>query len=85
MFYDTSREDGQASTARSYGPTKDHIKEVKTAHGVLGNFPVYLMPVGGTQEGLELTEKQVAEVALKYGYRFSPRLHVHLFGNAWGT
>ena len=43
------------------------------------------MPVGGTEEGLELTEKQVAEVALKYGYRFSPRLHVHLFGNAWGT
>tara|TARA_B100001964_G_scaffold89747_1_gene100845 strand:- start:7608 stop:8444 length:837 start_codon:yes stop_codon:yes gene_type:complete len=63
----------------------EDIKEVKTAHGVLGNFPVYLMPVGGTVEGLELTEKQVAEMALKYGYRFSPRLHVHLFGNAWGT
>ena len=63
----------------------DDIKEVKTAHGVLGNFPVYLMPVGGTVEGLELTEKQVAEMALKYGYKFSPRLHVNLFGNAWGT
>ena len=63
----------------------EDIKEVKTAHGVLGNFPVYLMPVGGTIEGLELTEKQVAEMALKYGYKFSPRLHVNLFGNAWGT
>jgi len=63
----------------------EDIKEVKTAHGVLGNFPVYLMPVGGTVEGLELTEKQVAEMALKYGYKFSPRLHVNLFGNAWGT
>jgi len=63
----------------------EDIKEVKTAHGIFGNFPVYLMPVGGTEEGLELTEKQVAEVALKYGYRYSPRLHVHLFGNAWGT
>ena len=31
------------------------------------------------------TERKVAELALKYGYRFSPRLHVHLFGNAWGT
>ena len=64
----------------------DDINEVKTAHHAYGlNVPVYLMPVGGTVEGLELTEKQVAEVALKYGYKFSPRLHVHLFGNAWGT
>ena len=49
------------------------------------NVPVYLMPCGGTLEGLEFTEKDVAELALKHGYRFSPRLHVHLFGNAWGT
>ncbi len=62
------------------------IKEVKTAQHAYGlNAPVYLMPCGGTVEGLELTEKGVAELALKYGYRFSPRLHVHLFGNAWGT
>ena len=65
---------------------EDDMIEVKTAQHVYGlNVPVYLMPVGGTVEGLELTEKQVANVALKYGYRFSPRLHVHLFGNAWGT
>ena len=64
----------------------EDIKEVKTAQHVYGlNAPVYLMPCGGTVEGLELTEKDVAELALKYGYRFSPRLHVHLFGNAWGT
>jgi len=65
---------------------EDDIIEVKTAHHAYGlDVPVYLMPCGGTEEGLELTEKKVAELALKKGYRFSPRLHVHLFGNAWGT
>ncbi len=46
---------------------------------------VYLMPVGATQEGQAKTAKQVAELAMKKGYKFSPRLHVDLFGNAWGT
>jgi 7-carboxy-7-deazaguanine synthase len=65
---------------------EDDMIEVKTAQHAYGlNVPVYLMPVGGTIEGLELTEKDVAKLALEYGYRFSPRLHVHLFGNAWGT
>lgn len=46
---------------------------------------IYLMPEGATIDGLELTEKEVAELCLKYGYMFSPRLHVHVFGNRWGT
>lgn len=47
--------------------------------------PVYLMPVGGTEESYYLNNKQVAELALKLGYRYSPRLQVDLFGNAWNT
>mgnify|MGYP000247424732 CR=1 FL=1 len=31
------------------------------------------------------TEKDVAEACMKTGYKFSPRLHISLFGNAWGT
>jgi organic radical activating enzyme len=46
---------------------------------------VYLMPCGATQEGQAKTARQVAELCLKKGYKFSPRLHVDLFGNAWGT
>ena len=49
------------------------------------NCDVYLMPCGATQEGQAKTAKQVAELCLKKGYKFSPRLHVDLFGNAWGT
>ena len=46
---------------------------------------VFLMPEGATLEQQALTEKDVAEVCMKTGYKFSPRLHISLFGNAWGT
>lgn len=46
---------------------------------------VYLMPAGGTVETYMLTNRQVANLALKYRVRYSPRLHVDLFGNSWGT
>ena len=49
------------------------------------NCPVYLMPMGGRSEGYDLTVRQVAELAMQRGWRFTPRLHITLFGNAWGT
>ena len=47
--------------------------------------PVYLMPLGGRSEEYNLNVKQVAEVCMERGWRFTPRLHISLFGNAWGT
>jgi len=47
--------------------------------------PVYIMPVGGTTASYFKNGRQVAELALEKGYRYSPRLHVDIFGNAWGT
>ena len=58
------------------------IKEYQSA-GVTA--PVYLMPVGGTSESYFKNGKDVANFALEKGYRYSPRLHVDLFGNRWGT
>ena len=46
---------------------------------------IYLMAVGATQEGQAKTAAQVADMALSNGYKYSPRLHVDLFGNKWGT
>jgi hypothetical protein len=43
------------------------------------------MPEGATLEQQSLTEKDVAEACMKTGYKFSPRLHITLFGNEWGT
>ena len=47
--------------------------------------PVYLMPVGGVESVYALNNKQVAEMALKHKLRYSDRLQVPLFKNAWGT
>lgn len=46
---------------------------------------VYCMPEGATLEQQNLTAKGVAELCMQTGYKYSPRLHIDLFGNAWGT
>ena len=47
--------------------------------------PVYLMPLGGRSEEYNLNVQEVAEACMERGWRFTPRLHISLFGNAWGT
>jgi 7-carboxy-7-deazaguanine synthase len=47
--------------------------------------PVYLMPVGGVESVYALNNRRVAELAMKSGLRYSDRLQVPLFKNAWGT
>jgi 7-carboxy-7-deazaguanine synthase len=69
--------------------TQDDFDEVKRAviayqsSGV--QCPVYLMPLGGRSEEYTLNVKDVAEACMAEGWRFTPRLHISLFGNAWGT
>ncbi len=64
----------------------DEVDRAVAAYRSAGvECPVYLMPLGGRSEGYDLTVQQVAEMAMAKGYRFSPRLHISLFGNAWGT
>ncbi|WP_435360454.1 7-carboxy-7-deazaguanine synthase QueE [Haloarchaeobius sp. DFWS5] len=43
---------------------------------------VLLMPEGATRERLEQTRATVAELAMEYGYRYTPRLHVDLWNDA---
>ena len=47
--------------------------------------PVYLMPVGGVESVYSLNNRRVAELAMKYGLRYSDRLQVPLFKKEWGT
>ena len=47
--------------------------------------PVYCMPLGGRSEEYNLNVQEVADVCMERGWRFTPRLHISLFGNAWGT
>jgi len=49
------------------------------------DVPVYVMPLGGRSEEYKLNTRGVAELAMERGWRYTPRLHVDIFGNAWGT
>ena len=69
--------------------TQDDFAEVEKAVSAYQSAgvqcPVYLMPLGGRSEEYALNVKDVAEACMEKGWRFTPRLHISLFGNAWGT
>jgi 7-carboxy-7-deazaguanine synthase len=46
---------------------------------------VLLMPEGMTRASLDQHRDEVAELALEYGFRYTPRLHVDLWNDAPGT
>ena len=58
------------------------VNEYRKA-GFIG--PVYIMPLGGTDQLYSLNNRTVAEYAMKKGWRYSDRLQIPLFKNAWGT
>ena len=47
--------------------------------------PIYLMPCGGEEELYNLNKRDVANMAMKLGWRYSDRLQIPLFKNEWGT
>jgi len=57
--------------------------DIYRAEGFQG--PCYLMPVGGVENIYTMNNRNVAELAMKHGLRYSDRLQVPLFKNAWGT
>jgi len=61
----------------------DHAVDEYRSAGFRGT--VYLMPVGGVESVYSLNNRKVAEMAMAKGYRYSDRLQVPLFKNAWGT
>jgi 7-carboxy-7-deazaguanine synthase len=46
---------------------------------------IVLMPEGISADVLNQRGVWIAELCKEHGYRFSPRLHVHLYGNKRGT
>ena len=64
----------------------DEVTKAVAEYNQVGiNVPVYIMPLGGRSEEYKLNTKKVAELAMARGWRYTPRLHVDIFGNAWGT
>ena len=60
-------------------------KAVDTYRNAGIQCPVYCMPLGGRSEEYNLNVQEIAELCMEKGWRFTPRLHISLFGNAWGT
>ena len=59
------------------------VTELYRKAGFTGN--VYVMPVGGVESVYNLNNRTVAELAMKAGLRYSDRLQVPLWKNAWST
>jgi len=65
-------------------------EDVDEARGVIARVEapaskVILMPEGIAAEALDERGVWIAEVCKQFGFRFSPRLHVHLWGNRRGV
>jgi 7-carboxy-7-deazaguanine synthase len=65
----------------------DDMKEIQQLVARLNAEPsrVVLMPEGVDREALEERGRWLAEIAKRTGFRFSPRLHILLYGNRRGT
>ena len=61
----------------------DSAIEKFRAEGV--DWPVWVIPVGATEEEQTATAGDVAKMAFQRGYNVAARVHVYLFGNAIGT
>lgn len=68
--------------------TDEHITEaIKAADAFrAGGFTgqIYLMPQGGVVEPYDRNKLRIADICVKHGWNYSPRLHVDLWGNGWG-
>lgn len=42
------------------------------------------MPEGTARDALDDSRNDMAEIAVEYGYRYTPRLHVDLWNDAFG-
>lgn len=65
----------------SWKEVEDNVKAFRDAGC---HFPVWIMGVGGTFEGLVQTEASIADEAIQRGYNYTSRVHVHIYGNAIG-
>jgi 7-carboxy-7-deazaguanine synthase len=66
---------------------EDDLPEVTALVSLLNAPPdkVILMPEGIAADVLERRGAWIAEICKQRGYRFSPRLHIHLYGNQRGV
>jgi len=64
---------------------EDVQRAVQTYDAAGLRYPVYLMPAGGSEKLYFKNRQWLSKICLAYGYRYSPRLQIDLYGNGWGT
>ena len=55
---------------------------------ILKNIPqceVYLMPLGDSSEAIDINSEKVVNLAIKYGFKYSDRLHIRIWNNKRGV
>lgn len=65
----------------SWREVEENVARFRSA-GV--SWPIFIMGVGGTLEGLQVTEAMICDEAIKRGYYYTSRVHVHIYGNLIG-
>ncbi len=69
--------------------TEEDVEEVRAVVASIGVAvppeKILLMPEGITQEALRARQTWLVDVCKRTGWRYSPRLHIDLFGNKRGT
>jgi 6-pyruvoyltetrahydropterin 2'-reductase len=67
---------------RSWDEIEDAIEQFRSA-GV--TYPIWIMPVGATEESQHDNAAMVAEQTMDRGYNVSARVHCYIWGNQIGT
>ena len=65
-------------------------KDLEEVHALAKSYGIkasriFLMPLGTTDYETKLHHAWISELCLKHGYRFSPRLHLSLYGDGRGV
>ncbi len=70
------------------GKTNDYLEIQADFLTPLTNWKqedILLMPLGATREEIAQSSPLVLEMAIRHGWRFSPRVHIELFGSKSGV
>ncbi|MDJ0641516.1 MAG: 7-carboxy-7-deazaguanine synthase QueE [Erythrobacter sp.] len=62
----------------------DEVLDLQRRHMIRPDR-VFLMAEGITSEALRTRQKWLSDLCLRHGFRFSDRLHIHLYGDERGT
>ncbi len=85
-YYDLSNKGQLKFVCNGSDASWNEIEEsiVKFREGGV-NYPIWIMPVGATEESQDEVAKEITIETMNRGYNVSARVHCYIFGNQIGT